>query len=80
MKTDNIELQILDSNCNDCKFMNRDFEKYKSFDNLHRNSKGQVVNANRLHYGYCKNLNKNVSFLPNICQIETQNCFKHRKL
>jgi len=32
-----------------------------------------------LSYGYCKKLNKSISFLPNQCQLETQNCFEHRK-
>lgn len=33
-----------------------------------------------LNYGDCLKFNKPVSFIPNICQIETQNCFKHRKI
>lgn len=31
-----------------------------------------------LNYGNCKKLNKPVSFIPNICQLETQQCFEHR--
>ena len=31
-----------------------------------------------LNYGDCKKLSKPVSFIPNICQLETQNCFEHR--
>ncbi len=34
------ELQKIDSNCNDCKFMVRDMEKRKSFDHLHENMGG----------------------------------------
>lgn len=33
-----------------------------------------------LHYGTCSKLNKEVSFVANICQLETQNCFIHRNL
>ena len=70
------ELQKIDCNCNDCIFMVRDAEKRKKFDHLYTNK----LNASwRINYGYCKNLNKDVSFIPNICQLETQNCFKHRK-
>lgn len=32
-----------------------------------------------INYGYCTKLNKNVSFIPNVCQLDTQECFKHRK-
>ena len=30
-------------------------------------------------YGNCSKLNKPVTFIPNVCQIETQECFEHRK-
>lgn len=32
-----------------------------------------------INYGNCSKFNKEVSFMPNTCQIETQNCFTHRK-
>ena len=32
-----------------------------------------------IHFGECKKLNKDVSFIPNICQLETQECFEHRR-
>lgn len=32
-----------------------------------------------IHYGYCTKFKKDVSFIPNVCQIETQKCFTHRK-
>jgi len=74
------ELQKIDCNCNDCAFMVRDFEKYASFDRLYTNEKGQVTSpAHRINYGRCSKLVKLVSFIPNICQIETQECFSHRK-
>lgn len=33
----------------------------------------------KISYGTCSKFNKDVSFLPNTCQIETQDCFVHRK-
>ena len=30
------------------------------------------------NYGYCSKLEKDVSFIPNVCQLDTQECFKHR--
>jgi len=32
-----------------------------------------------INYGRCNKLNKNVLFIPNTCQLETQECFNHRK-
>lgn len=32
-----------------------------------------------IHYGQCKKFNKEVTFIPNILQLETQECFIHRK-
>lgn len=73
-------LQIIDCNCNNCKHMIRDFDRYKSFDKLYTNTLGQVTNpSHRINYGFCNKLNKPVSFIPNTCQLETQQCFKHRR-
>lgn len=33
-----------------------------------------------IHYGGCDKFNKDVSFIPNICQLETQECFEHRRV
>lgn len=30
-------------------------------------------------YGHCNKFHKEVTFSPNICQLETQECFVHRK-
>lgn len=57
------ELQLIDCNCNDCKFLERDLSKQ---------SKG-------VNYGKCLKKNIDVSFMPGICQLETQDCFIHRK-
>ncbi len=70
-----IELQKLDCNCNDCIFMIRDLDKFNSYNELYNNTKP----AHRIHYGDCTKFNKAVSFMPNICQLETQDCFNHRK-
>ncbi len=32
-----------------------------------------------IHYGWCEKLNKDVSFIPEVCQLEEQKCFQHRK-
>jgi len=32
-----------------------------------------------INYGRCDKFNKDVSFIPNVCQLETQKCFVHRK-
>lgn len=111
-------LQKLDCNCNDCKFMIRDFEKFNQSLQLHekwqynefirnKNSLNDKINkayrVNELesgysmeqelnkmkfqfdkkecsiNYGNCSKFNKPVSFIPNTCQLETQECFEHRK-
>lgn len=74
-----IELQKLDCNCNDCKYMARDFEKYKSFDWLYTENDKVTSPAWRINYGNCHKLNKPVSFIPGVLQLETQGCFEHRR-
>lgn len=32
-----------------------------------------------INYGNCKKFEKSVYFLPNTCQLETQQCFTHRR-
>lgn len=32
-----------------------------------------------IHYGNCDRFKKPVSFIPNVCQLKTQQCFKHRR-
>jgi len=74
------ELQKIDANCNDCIFFNRDLNKYNSHNLLYTNEKGQVTNPSyRIHYGRCGKFNKDVSCIPNTCQLDTQHCFQHRK-
>lgn len=93
------ELQLIDCNCNDCKYMVRDFDKFKASKAKHYKwqldyfnlckSKASPEDASKMrfefdsssvaiHFGYCQKLSKQVSFIPVTCQIETQQCFKHR--
>lgn len=70
-----IELQRIDSNCNDCKFMIRDFAALEA----HKKTYEGTGQMDRLAFGNCTKLNKPVSFIPMTCQLETQHCFIHRK-
>lgn len=63
-----IELQRIDCNCNDCKFMERDMSKPPE--------KGKAA---KINYGHCDKFDNPVTFIPATCQIETQNCFAHRR-
>lgn len=73
------ELQKIDCNCNDCIHLERDFEKYKLYNYMYIEN-GRVTNpSHRPLYGNCLKLSKPISFLPNTCQIETQECFNHRR-
>jgi len=68
--------QKIDCNCNDCYHMIRDFERTKR----HQESYEGTGLSDKLVYGFCIVFNlKRVSFSPNTCQIETQDCFEHRK-
>ena len=33
-----------------------------------------------VNYGECNKFKKQVTFIPNTLQLETQNCFKHRRI
>ena len=111
-------MQLIDCNCNNCGFMERDMDKRKESMDLHHKwqleeyearkarlwesvqkwkEKGDVdiyetllKEYNRMrfqfdkaeamiHYAKCSKLNKDISFIPNICQLDTQDCFVHRK-
>lgn len=68
-------LQLIDCNCNDCAYLTRNLDKTN--ESKQRSLKDGLHSS--LNYGSCSKLNKNITFIPNICQIETQDCFKHRK-
>lgn len=63
-----IELHKIDCCCNDCKHMKRDL-----------NRKPKKNTPCPINYGQCLKFNKPVSFIPAVCQIDTQHCFEHRK-
>lgn len=70
-----IELQNIDCNCNDCKFMGRDFAKLEA----HKKTYKGTGLMDRLAYGDCSKFNKPVSFIPRTCQLHTQKCFINRR-
>lgn len=112
-------LQLIDCNCNDCKFMIRDQQKFHNSTSFHYvlclrefviNHTRVLANAQKwynkgewekglaleiegnamdwqfdkkgecpVNFGRCSKLKKDVSFIPNTCQLETQQCFEHRK-
>ena len=39
----------------------------------------QFDKSGLINYGYCNKLNKDVTFIPDNCQLDTQECFKHRR-
>ncbi len=75
MKESAYLLQLLDCNCNDCKFMVRDLPKL----NKHKKSYEGTGLMDKLEFGHCKKFDKEVSFIPNLCSLDTQFCFEHRK-
>lgn len=62
------ELQKVDCNCNDCKFMVRDLNRSPD--------KGKPCPVN---FGTCNKFEKEVTFIPALCQLDTQDCFEHRR-
>lgn len=36
-------------------------------------------NESKLNFGDCTKFSKPVSFIPGVCQLDTQGCFEHRK-
>lgn len=117
-KENRYELQLIDCNCNDCKFMMRDLERFKEsldvhyswqlnyFNTIRNNLYKKAKNWKRrgfpekceivrreadkmkfqfdkkeaiINYGKCTKFDKVVSFIPNTCQLDTQECFEHRR-
>lgn len=33
----------------------------------------------KINFGFCSKINKDIQFIPNTCQLNTQECFEHRK-
>jgi hypothetical protein len=114
-----IERQKIDCNCNDCKYMVRNQEKFKqslefqqkmqfdyfttiknklikkakeykdrwydleNWDRLLTEAENMKFQFDKstasINFGTCSKLSREVSFIPNICQLETQGCFLHRR-
>ncbi len=67
---ENIELAKNDDDKRACMGLLRVAEKMKF----------QFSRDGMISYGDCTKFNKQVSFLPEVCQIETQQCFEHRRI
>ncbi len=80
------ELHLIDTNCNNCRCMVRDldkFKKHKEFlsDHYKKDAAGLVVHVPlkpSLNFGHCSKLNKDVSFIPLTCMPENGQCFEVR--
>jgi 5,10-methylenetetrahydrofolate reductase len=57
----------------------KDFERKKEIGEIRANAQFQFDKTSLLQYGKCSKLKKDISFIPNVCQIETQECFLHRR-
>ena len=68
-------LRELDCNCNDCKFMHRDLCKLRE----HKKTYEGTGLMDKLQFGVCIKFNKDVSFIPNTCQLDTQECYEYRE-
>jgi len=67
------ELKRVDCNCNDCYYFERNIEKTKV------NNTNPSIVAHKIHYGTCRQFNKEVAEIANICLLHTQDCFVFRK-
>ncbi len=118
-KESTYQLHLIDCNCNDCKFMERDLSRYEKsledhktwqlnqfnsirdnlykraedwkrkgfpdkYESVKREADSMKFQFDRkeamINYGKCLKFNKDVSFIPNTCQLNTQECFEHRRL
>lgn len=62
------------------KYKKNDLEKYSDIAMEADRMKFQFdKSAAMINFGTCTKLNKEVQFIPNTCQLDTQECFKHRK-
>lgn len=77
------ELQLIDTNCNDCVFMRRDLEtwkKWKDWEALEAKKRGiNQFTKSRINYGFCEKKDENITFIPGHCMPQNGDCFKHRK-
>lgn len=62
------------------RYKKNDLEKYSDIAMEADRMKFQFdKSAAMINFGTCTKLNKEVQFIPNTCQLDTQDCFKHRK-
>lgn len=54
-------------------------EKADNLFKIANNMKYHFLNNSRINFGRCEKLDKDITFMPNQCQLETQECFEHRK-
>lgn len=57
----------------------KDFDRKIKLGLIRKNAPFQFKQNGLINYGRCIKLNKDVTFIPNQCQPETQDCFKHRR-
>ena len=67
-----IELQCIDTNCNDCKHLVRLFGKDGA---AATNAAGKPT----VFYGQCDKKEQRVTFMPGTCCPSNADCFVHRK-
>lgn len=74
-KLESYECQLIDKNCNDCRYMIRDKEKQDYWNDWTRLNLGKKSDIN---YGKCQKYNKDISFIP-VNSMDNE-CFEHRNL
>ena len=54
-------------------------EKARNLREIVSRMKYQFLNDSKINYGDCGKFKKPVSFIPETCQLDTQECFENRK-
>lgn len=57
---------------------NGDYDKALQVEKFRDSLRFQFSYESGLVFGKCGRFNKDISFIPNVCQLETQGCFEHR--
>lgn len=61
------------------KLQREDFDRKKKLLQIAENASFQFDKSSLLSYGNCDKTGRKVSFIPNTLQLDTQDCFKHRR-
>ena len=69
----------LTQKANEARVQDNNLEKFDAILTERDKMKFQPQYTCGLLFGHCKKKNMDISFMPNICQLETQDCFLHRK-